>query len=110
MFSIVRFGIVTSDPRTLERPRTSPRAIAMHDFHFVSCSAQPLAHVFGNHDGTMLPAGATEADGQVALAFVNVVGEQVDEQFGDAADEFLRLRKRTNIFRDSRMAAGERTE
>ena len=68
-------------------------AIPVYDFHFVSCAAQPLADIFGNHHRAVLTPGTTETDGEVALALMNVVGQQVDQQVGDAADELLGLRK-----------------
>src|ERR1700722_5016780 len=55
----------------------------------------------------MLPARATEADSEIALALVNVVGKQIYEQFRDAADEFLGLRKGPDVFGDSRMPSRE---
>src|SRR5262252_3617468 len=56
------------------------RTVAMHDFDAVTCAAEVLADFFGDHDGAMLSTGATEGDSQVALAFVDVMREQVDEQ------------------------------
>ena len=69
-----------------------------------------LADFLGDHDGTVLAAGAAECDGQIALAFVNVMRQQVDEQIGDARDEFARLRERTNVFGQARIAPGQRPE
>src|SRR5271167_3599630 len=103
------FGTVLFDPR-VPRSRSLPRTIAVNRLHFVSGPAQPLSHVFGNHDGAMLPASATEADREVALALVNVVRQQVNKQFGDAADELLGLRKGADVFGDSRMATRQRAK
>ena len=68
-------------------------AVAMHDFHPISGLPQMFAHLFGNHDGTVLAASAAEGDGQVALPFMNVVRQQVHQKIGDARDELLSLRE-----------------
>ena len=52
-----------------------PRTVPMHDFHFVSSLPQPLVYVLGDHHRAMLSAGASETDGQVTLAFANIVGQ-----------------------------------
>src|ERR1700733_11987272 len=92
-------------PRMPQCSRSLPRAVAMHNLLLVSCPAQLLSHVFRDHHRAMLAAGATEADGQVALALANVVGEQLHQQFRDAADEFLCLRKRPDILGDPGMGS-----
>jgi hypothetical protein len=46
------------------------RAVAVHDFHAVSSVAKVFADFLGDHDGTVLAAGASERDGQIALAFM----------------------------------------
>ena len=56
------------------------RAIPMHHLHPVLRGTQTFGHIFGDHDGAVLAAGATEGDGQIALAFMNVMRQQVDEQ------------------------------
>src|ERR1019366_10156561 len=61
-----------------------------------------------DHHRAVLSTGAAEADGQVAFALMNVVGQQVDQQVGNAADELLGLRERSYIFGDLRIASGER--
>ena len=65
----------------------------MHYLHPVLRFAQTFAHLFRDHDRAMLAAGTAEGDGQVALAFLNVVRQQIDEQLRDALDEFLGLGK-----------------
>ena len=69
-----------------------------------------LGYVLGDHDGAVLPAGAAKGNRQVAFALMDVVRKQVDEQIGNARDEFPRLRKRANVFRHTPIAAGERPE
>ena len=68
-------------------------AVAMHDFDTISGAAQVLADFLGDHDGAVLASGTTERDSQVALAFVDVVRQQIDQQIRDARNELLRLRK-----------------
>src|ERR1700737_3119170 len=65
---------------------------------------------FGLSRCTTLTPGAAEANRQIALAFVDVVGQQVHQQFGDALYEFFGLRKRANVFGHARRPSGERPE
>src|SRR5450432_3816877 len=60
------------------------RAIPVHHLHPVPGLVQASAHFLRDHDGAVAPAGAAKGNGQVALAFVNVVRQQIDQQFGDA--------------------------
>src|SRR5579864_9561907 len=76
----------------------------------VSGASQELADVFGNHDGAVLSSSAAKSNRQITLAFVDVVGDQIDEQVGDARDEFTSLGKRPNVASDARIPAGERPE
>src|SRR6202049_2115097 len=86
------------------------RTGAVHDLDPVSRLPEVLAYLFRDHYRAMLTTRAAEADRQIALAFVDVVGQQVNQQFGDALDEFLGLRKRANVFGHARMPSGERAE
>ncbi len=61
----------------------------MHHFHAVSGFVQALAYLLGDHDRAVLPAGAAKADRQIALAFVDVVRQQVNQQIGDALNKLL---------------------
>src|SRR5579859_1205242 len=70
-----------------------PWTIPMHDLHAVSCLPQALADVFRNHDRAMLATGASERNRQITLTFPDVVGQEVNQQFGNPIDEFLSLRK-----------------
>ncbi len=62
------------------------RHIPMHNLHAVSSFVQALADFLGDHHRTMLAAGAAKADGEIALAFVDVVRQQVNQQIGDATE------------------------
>src|SRR5690242_16448520 len=64
---------------TLRRPRYSVLAsllgtVPMDHLDPISGLAHGLADVFGNHHRAMLPPGTAKADGEIALAFMNVVG------------------------------------
>jgi hypothetical protein len=82
----------------------------VHDLDAVSRLPEVLAYLFRDHYRAMLTTGAAEANRQIALAFVDVVGQQVNQQFGDALYEFFALRKRANVFGHARMPPGERAE
>src|SRR6478736_587164 len=82
----------------------------MQDFHTVSSAAEVLTDIFGNHHRPMLASGTAEGDGQIALAFVNIMRQQVDQQVGDAGNKFLRLRERANVFGDAGMAPSQRAK
>jgi hypothetical protein len=65
----------------------------MQDFDAVSRTAQVLTHFFGHHDRAVLPAGAAKSDRQITFAFMNVMGQQVNQQIRDTRNEFLGLRE-----------------
>src|SRR5579863_7143845 len=69
-----------------------------------------LPNLFGDHDAAMLASGAAEGDGQIAFALVDVMRKQVNEQIRNSGDKFLRLRERTNVFRNTRMTSRKRTK
>src|SRR5215467_3277345 len=97
--------------RTPERPVWHLlRAVPMYDLHFVSCLAQPVADVLRDHHRTMLTSRTPERDRQVALSFMDVVRQQIDQQLRNARDEFLRLRKRSYIARHLGIASRKRPE
>jgi len=86
------------------------RTVSVDDFDSVSGATQVFAHIFGNHDGAMLSARTAEGDRQVALALVDVMGKEVDEQVGDTRDEFAGLGKRSDVLGDTGMSTGEGPE
>src|ERR1700691_2600199 len=87
-----------------------PWHVAMPNFHAMSGFQQALPDFLRDHDGAVLAAGAAETDGEITFAFANVVGQQINEEVGDAPDKFLALRKRSNVLRHSRIFTGERTK
>src|SRR5580698_10289068 len=64
-----------------------------------------LTDLVGDHDRSVVSAGAAERDREIALAFANVVREQIDQQLRDPLDEFLGLRERPDVARHAGMAA-----
>src|SRR5713101_7696926 len=82
----------------------------MLHLHPVLSFAQAFAYLLRNHDGAVLASGAAEGDGQVAFAFLDVVGQQIYEQLRDARDELLGLGKRPDVPCDLRISSGERAE
>src|SRR5580704_3267628 len=81
--------------------------VAVDYFSGVAAFGQGCADGFGEHDGAVAAAGATEGDRQVALPFADIVGHQVDEQALDALEEFAGLRERTDVFANLRVLASE---
>src|SRR5579885_1344502 len=84
--------------------------VPVHNLDPVPRLAQQLAHVLGDHDRAMLPAGATEADGEVALPFAHVVGQKIDQQLRDAVDKLLGLGEGADVPCDLGMAPGKGAE
>src|SRR5260370_36276017 len=82
----------------------------MYNLHSVARFLQPLGNIFRDHHRAVLAAGAAEGDGQVTLAFVNVMGQKVDQQVGNTLDEFAGLREGADVFRDFGIASSEGTE
>src|SRR5208337_2370141 len=77
----------------------------MHNLHAVSSFVQAFAHFFGDHYRAVLAARASEADREVALAFVNIVRQKINQQIGDAQNELLRLRKGPDVLGHARMTS-----
>src|SRR5258708_4732282 len=75
--------------RHYSAPRRSHRLgnIAMLDLCAISGRSQVFVDLFGNHDRAVMAARAAEGDSQIALALMNVMRQQVDQQLGDSFDE-----------------------
>src|SRR5947207_2277800 len=58
----------------------------------------------------MLPPGAAKSNRQIALAFMDVMRQQIDQKIGDALNKFGRLRKRANVFCDLGMTSSQGPE
>lgn len=70
----------------------------MDYFCGVAAFFQRFFYLFGEHYGAVFSAGATEGDGQVAFAFADVMGNQVDEEAFDATEKLAGLRKGLDVF------------
>lgn len=84
--------------------------VSVDYFYFVACFGKAFFYVFGNHHGAVLATSAAKANCQVTLPFTDVMGNQINQQFRDTIDKFLRLGKRTNVFGYLRMAPSKRPE
>ena len=65
----------------------------MDGFYVEAGFLQAPGHFFGHHHAAVLSAGASEADGQVAFAFGDVVGQQKQHHVGELGEELAGLRK-----------------
>ena len=75
------------------------RALALLDvavsfLHAEAGRRQPFADFAGDQHAAVVSAGAAERDRQVALAFGDIVRQQVDQQIRDTLDEFGGLREK----------------
>src|SRR5215470_11618324 len=66
---------------------------------------QILANLRRYHYRPVLPAGAAERDRQVALAFADIMRQQINQKVGDAVHKLDRLRERPDISSYRRIAA-----
>ena len=76
----------------------------------ISLFSQPLLDFFCNHDGPVLAACTTKRHCQVALALTNIVRKKKKQELGHAVQEFLCLRKLSDISDYLGMPAGELPE
>src|SRR5689334_15855515 len=79
--------------------------VAMSFLDPVTGRGQPLADFTGDQHAAVVSPGAAERYRQIALAFGDIVRQQVDQQFRNALDKFSGLRKRSNVARHARMLA-----
>src|ERR1700691_5602836 len=68
----------------------------MQCLHLVAGFPQTLGHLLGHHDTAMLPAGAAEADSEIALSLLDIVRQKVQHEVGDSVQKFLSLREATH--------------
>ena len=64
----------------------------------------------GHHDASVMTAGAAEGDRQIALALADVVRQQIDEQFRNALQKLLSLRKASDVAGHIAVLSGELLE
>src|ERR1039458_5014247 len=84
-----------------------PRYIAMGGLRGVAVATQAARYRFGNHHGTMLAAGASEGQREIALALVDVVRQQEEQHVRYAVEKLPRLRKAHDVVLDLRVFAGQ---
>src|SRR5580692_5793963 len=96
-------------PGILFSPASSDALIdvAMHDFRGIFFSLQIAPDYFCERHGTVPPARASQRNREIALPFTNVKGDQVRQQTFDPAQEFSRLRKRSDVARHLRIFPAE---
>src|SRR5687767_10945578 len=73
-------------------------------------STQSSSQSVCDHNGTMTPAGATDANRHVRLTFALVLWQQIVKQIAEAVQRFLDLRLRSQVFYDALIVSGERFE
>src|SRR5512143_2475789 len=84
--------------------------VAMRFLDAIAGLAQAFAQLVGDHHAAMVPAGAAEGNGEVALPFLNVVRQKIDQQVRDALDELLGLRKGPDVASHTGILAGKLLE
>src|SRR5271165_711053 len=82
----------------------------MHNLGGETTPGEQFLNGFREHDGSVFASGTAESDGQVAFAFLNIVGDQIGEQALDAAEKFSGLRKGANVAANFGILAGERPQ
>src|SRR5579863_1652367 len=87
-----------------------PVQIAVRNFCMIAVARQRLPDRFGQHHGTVPPARAAYRDCEIALPFLNVVRDQINQKIRYALQEFVRLREGFDIARHSRILAGKWTQ
>ena len=68
-------------------------AIPVHDLHLVPGLAQSRIYLFRDHHRAVLSTCASETNGQITFALMNVVRQQINQQLRDAINKFTRLGK-----------------
>src|ERR1700750_312484 len=91
-------------------PFSSARHVPVRALHSITGFGQALADLLRDHHRAMLAAGASKAYREVALSFLNVVGQQEEQQLGRLVKELLGLRKLAHILCHLRVLAGQRPE
>src|ERR1700676_2550803 len=90
---------LVSSHSSFKRDGSTLGDIAVRFLHAISCFGQSLANLTRDQDAAMVAARASERNGQVALAFRDVMRQQVDQKRRDALDKLLSLRKRPDVTR-----------
>src|SRR5579872_2130576 len=73
--------------------------VAMGFLNAIPGLGQALAKLVGDHHAAMVSAGAAEGNSEIALPFLNVMRQEVDQEIGNTLDELLGLRERPDVAR-----------
>src|SRR5258706_4013395 len=79
----------------------------MHYFCGIGMLSPSVFYGFAEHCGPMFAAWSSDRNSEIALAFLNVMRNQIGEQAFDAFKELAGLRERTNVTANFRIFAGE---
>lgn len=82
----------------------------MLDLDAVVMLLESVGNFLGNHDGAVLASRASEGDGEITFAFVDVMGEQEEQQISDFLEEFAGLGKFANVAGDLGILSSEGAE
>jgi len=84
--------------------------IPMGRFGPIPCCPESLLQFFCNHHGSMLTTRAANSYGEIALALVNIVGQQKRQHIGNFVQKFPGLGKLTDVLRHLGMLSSQRAE
>src|SRR5437667_8840886 len=74
--------------------------VAVHDLRRIATLLERLFDRFRKHHRAMFSPGASEGNGQIALALANVMRNQIGQQAVDAAQKFAGLREGADVSAD----------
>src|SRR3954454_3693536 len=83
-------------------------AVAGHRGH--ALGGQPAGELLGDGDAAVLPAGAADGEGQIALALAAVPGHQHPQHVGVAVEELRRVVLAEDVVADLSVPAGLRPQ
>src|SRR5664279_122413 len=69
----------------------------MRRLNAVAFLTQPLAHLFRNHHGAVLPSGAPKRDGEITLPFRNIVGQKEEQHVSSSLQKLGGLRELPDV-------------
>src|ERR1700683_1618652 len=79
----------------------------MRGLDAIAVPRKAACYFFGNHHGAMLTTGAAKRQSEVALAFVDVVRQQKQQQIRHAIEKFPRLREADDVVLDLRVFSSQ---
>src|SRR4029079_7390038 len=111
--TMVRAAFTSSPARapwvttTMPIPPLLLAQVAMAHADGIPVAGQLLRQRVRDHDRAMAPARAPDADGEVALAFLDVARDHVGEEVVELLDEARRIRLALHVAHDGRVVAGQ---